>query len=141
LYAIEFGLNSAAEKFGLSGSTIYKTCKEFNFKPCSMEDYMDHGMRRERRRQAALHAEEFGLSSAAEKFDISYDAVSMACKEFGLRAFRPLKASTFEIIKCLLDGMSPLDISKRCAVSRQYIYKIRGKCLEVGIKLPQANED
>jgi hypothetical protein len=100
---------------------------------------MDHAEKRERRRLAALHAQEHGLTSAAAAYELSVPMIRVACREFDITPLRKdrMAHSTYLIIASLLNKESPADIAKRHKVSVQSIDQIKRQCVAAGIKMPK----
>jgi len=100
---------------------------------------MNRTEKRERRRLVALHAQEYGLTAAAEAFELSIPAIRLACREFDVTPLRKdrMSHSTYHIIAALLNKEAPADIAKRHGIATQSVDQIKKHCVAAGIKMPQ----
>jgi hypothetical protein len=83
-------------------------------------------------------AKECGVSAAAQQFAVSMQTVRNACREHNVVVDRAnnvrkiASATTFVILKQLLDGVRPADIAKQFRVSPQRVSEIKVAAMAAG---------
>lgn len=89
----------------------------------------------------AMCAKDYGVSAAARQFAVSMQTVRNACREHGVVVDRAnnvkkiASATTFVILKKLLDGVSQADLAREFKVSRQRVSEIKCAAVEAGFDI------
>ena len=111
---------------------------------------LSHRKRAERRLAMANDARA-GMANdeIAEKYDVTVVTVLSAMREhkvpkrsasqFGGNrpdSMRPPRASTFAVLKLLLDGMPAMEIAAKLECAKQWIYRIAGEARKAGFDVP-----
>ena len=92
-------------------------------------------------------AKDYGVSAAARQFAVSMQTVRNACREHGVVVDRannvkPIAAATtFVILKQLLDGVRQADIAKQFKVSRQRVSEIKVAAVAAGFVIGGSDVD
>ena len=100
---------------------------------------MDHSERANRRKAMATHAQQFGVASAAKKFNVHPSTVRNAASENNISLLLPGQGAgqvqTFKVLKRLLDGVPPARIAEEFSISKQRVSEIKTKAIEAGFML------
>ena len=92
-------------------------------------------------------AKQYGVSAAAQQFAVSMQTVRNACREHGVVVDRAnnvqkiASATSFVILKQLLDGVRPADIAKQFRVSRQRVSEIKCAAVAAGFVIGGSDVD
>ena len=127
----------AAKKFSYSNQTAYNIRYEFGI------GVVRHTEREARRKRAAeLVAQGDTPAEAADKTAVPVTVVQAACRQHGVSCKRitPTHASTFKILRMLLDGRHPRELAIEYGISRQRVDQIRDKAREAGFKFTNTTE-
>lgn len=102
-----------------------------------VEAVMTHAERRARREKIRAYIEAgHSLKQAMEKFDIGYQMAWSACGSDGPN--RP-KATSFVILRRLLDGDSTSALGREFGVSKQRVDEIKRTAQKAGFAFPKKN--
>ena len=100
-----------------------------------------------RRARIAECANNYGVSAAASRFQVSMQTVRNACREHGVVVERATNvkpiasATTFVILKMLLDGVRQADISRQFSVSPQRVSEIKTAAVAAGFVIGGSDVD
>ena len=128
---------AARKKFGYCNSAVYDIMREYGIHVIS------HAQREERRKKAArLISEGATPAEAAEQVQIPVATVMRACKQYGVSCKRSqiTHASSFQILRMLLDGRHPRELAIEYGISRQRVDQIRDKAKFAGFKFTNTTE-
>lgn len=100
-----------------------------------------------RRGHIVAYVREHGVSAAARQFAVSVQTVRNACREHDVVVDRATNvkliaaATTFLILKQLLDGRRQADIARQFRISRQRVFEIKSAAVAAGFVVGGSDVD
>lgn len=98
--------------------------------------------RRKRREKIIKDLATMSVDQVARKYGLSHDYISKIGKEAGVGKLVPPpkpSASTFKILKMLLDGERPCDICRHFGIKAQSVNHVKDRARKAGFVLPEVD--
>lgn len=115
-----------ARHFGVSRSTVHNICRKRKIGPATKRDKVIHDLR-----------DGLSVDQIATRWNTTADYINRIAKQYGIKTNATyIKLSTFQILKLLVDGRKPGELSEQYNLSRQRIYQIAKMGVEAGFRIP-----